>query len=106
MAITIQTWKEKFIHKYKDVGFNYFGYFDHNYQVLFKKKLSDDLVTVWFNAYVKLEEPLKGKYEFESYRDKNIVGCDTSDHTSKSDLKQCNIIRDRINSIINEHYEN
>lgn len=103
MASTVTTWKEIFTKKYKESKFNYFGYFDNKYEVLFKKKLSDDLEHVWFNGYVKLDEPLKEKYEFESYRNKNIIGCDTSDHSSKSELNQLSILRSRITATINEY---
>jgi len=105
MATTTQTWKETFTKKYKDLGFDYFGWFDAKYEIIFKKKSSDDLSTIWFNAYVKLDGQLKEKYEFESYRIKNIIGCDTSEFGSNPDLAQLSILRSRITSIINEHYE-
>lgn len=105
MATTIELKKEIVTKKYRDSGFNFFGYFDHKYEVLIKKKLSDDLKTMWFNAYVKLEEPLKYKYLFESYRIRNIVGCDSSDYSSSNETFQENIVIDRIVKIINEHHE-
>ncbi len=104
MATTIKTWKETFIHKYKQHGFNYFGWFDDKYEILFKQKLSDDLVTTWFNAYVKLKKPLKDQYVFEGYHHGNIIGCDTSDHVSMSEPEQIEILRDRITATINEHH--
>lgn len=104
MASTIKTWKETFIHKYKESGFNYFGWFDDKYEILIKKKLSDDHETIWFTAYVKLDEPLKESYQFESYRNKNIIGIDSSDLTSWTAEYQKTILKVRIKSIINEHH--
>ena len=102
MATTIQIWKEIFTHRAS--GFNPFGIFNTKYEVLFKRKLSDDLVTVWFNAYVKLTEPLEESYVHESYRNKNIIGVDSSDSTSMSEDLQKELVRERIKSIIEEHH--
>lgn len=106
MATTIGAWKEIFIKKYKESGFNFFGYFDDQYEVLIKQKLSDDNETTWFNGYVQFKVPLKNRYEFESFRHKNIIGCDTSDHSSKSEPEHLFILRNRITAMIKEHHKN
>ena len=105
MAKTIETWKEIMAApKDKFTFWEKLLWGIPKYQVMFKKKLSDDNNTVWFCAYVKLEEPLKEAYKFESYRDKNIIGCDTSDHTTHSQLTQIALVTWRMKHIINEHH--
>ena len=104
MATTTETWKEIIIHKRHQSGFNWFGLFDDSYEIIIKQKLSDDKETRWFNAYIKIKEPLKPKYQFESYRNKNIIGCDTSGAISNSQLTQLALVRQRITAIIEEHH--
>jgi len=105
MATTIETWKE-IMTAPKDK----FTFWDRalwgipKYQVMFKKKQSDDNETVWFCAYVKLNEPLKDAYKFESYRKKNIIGVDSSDKTTHSQLTQIALVTWRMKHIINEHH--
>lgn len=103
MASTTKIWKELFIYEFEPKWLNWFGLLDQKYEVLFKQKLSDDNETTWFNAYVKFEK-VNEKYEFEGYRMNNIIGCDTSDQTSKSEHEQLSILHDRITKTIEEHH--
>ncbi len=76
-----------------------------SYPALIKKRLSDDLITIWFTGYVRLSPPLLDKYPDESYRAGNIIGVDTSDKTDSPEEIQIEEIKNKIKNIISTHNE-
>lgn len=102
MATTTEITKQEYT--YIPSGFNPLGFKNITYEILIKEKLSDDLETFWYNAYVKLVGDPKPIYSHESFRNKNIIGTDTSDLSSKSEDIQMKVVMERIIGIIKEHH--